>query len=302
MSPDARNDVLEFLRHLESERGLSNNTLTAYRRDLAQLERFASAKLIDSWTDLDARTARLFPARLHQAGLSGRSIQRTLSAARALYRYLAREKRVRCDPFQGIRAPKSERKLPRTLGIEEVATLVTGEPTEDIDARDRALIELIYSCGLRISEAAALDLSDLDLAECVITTTGKGNKTRRLPVGRMAAAALSDWLARRRTFTEPSQHAVFTTLDGRRLGVRAMQKRVDLLARRRGLPRHVHPHMLRHSFASHLLESSGDLRAVQELLGHADISTTQVYTHLDYQHLSRIYDQAHPRARKKSER
>ncbi|KAA3629067.1 MAG: tyrosine recombinase XerC [Proteobacteria bacterium] len=299
MTPQATKDVAAFVRHLESERRLSANTVTAYRRDIGRLADFADATRIDEWRGIDSRIARQFPARLHQAGQSGRSIARTLSAARALYRFLIREKRIQHNPFQGVRAPKSRRKLPRTLNTDEAEALVSFEASSDIDLRDRALLELVYSCGLRVSEVATLDISRIDLAENLVTVTGKGNKTRRLPVGRLAADAMRAWLARRLKLVEAGQPAVFTTLAGRRLSVRAIQKRVAHIARRVGLDRRVHPHMLRHSFASHLLESSGDLRAVQELLGHAYISTTQVYTHLDYQHLARVYDDAHPRARKK---
>lgn len=254
---------------------------------------------IDSWCRFDIPLARQFPARLRQSGKSGRTIQRALSAARALFRFLIREKRIRHNPFDGIRAPKSPRRLPRTLNTDETGTLIEIEAVSDLDVRDRALLEVVYSCGLRVSEAAALNVSDVDLGDRVLTTTGKGNRTRRLPIGRKAVEALEAWFRQRREFTKVDQPAVFIGLEGRRLGIRAIQKRFELLARRQGISQHVHPHMLRHSFASHLLESSGDLRAVQELLGHADISTTQVYTHLDYQHLAGVYDQSHPRARKK---
>lgn len=299
MTPGARQDVHAFLRHLADERRLSAHTITAYRRDLGALGAFADDRGIGEWAALDHRAARAFPARLHQRGHAGRSIQRVLSAARSLYRYLLRERRVPLNPFDGVRAPKSPRPLPATLNADEAGQLVAIQTRTDIDYRDRALLELVYSSGLRVSETAALNLADLDLGEQVVTTTGKGGKTRRVPVGRFAAEALRDWLSRRIALVDGQQTAVFTTMTGRRLSVRAMQKRVDLHARRQGLDRHVHPHMLRHSFASHLLESSGDLRAVQELLGHADIATTQIYTHLDYQHLAGVYDKAHPRARKK---
>lgn len=299
MTPAARQDVAAFLRHLKSERGLSPHTVVAYRRDLAQLAGFADGIGVEDWSGIDHRIARMYPARLYQRGCSGRTIARMLSAARTLYRFFIREKRLGRNPFDGVRAPKSPRPLPGTLNADEAAQLVGLDAGSDIDFRDRALLELVYSSGLRVSEAAGLDLGAVDLAEGMVTVTGKGNKTRRVPLGRMAAAALADWLGRRRAIARPGEAAVFVNVRGTRLGVRSIQKRFDLAARRQGLERHVHPHMLRHSFASHLLESSGDLRAVQELLGHADISTTQVYTHLDYQHLAKVYDQAHPRARKK---
>ncbi len=302
MSPDATNDIDAFAIHLESERGLSPHTVSAYRRDIDKLGKFASSLEIDQWADLDHRRARLFPARLHQAQISGRSIQRTLSAARVFYRYLIREKRLQHNPFEGLRAPKSRKNLPHTLNTDEAAALVDFQTDTAIGIRDRAILELLYSSGLRVSELATLDLNQLDIAESIVTVTGKGRKTRRVPVGHHALEALRRWLATRSSLVDSGQTAVFTTLKGRRLSIRSIQVRLDYWARRRGLDKHVHPHMLRHSFASHLLESSGDLRAVQELLGHADISTTQIYTHLDYQHLARVYDSAHPRARKKSGR
>ncbi len=302
MTPEATADREQFLRHLASERRLSPHTVEAYRRDTARLGEFAASRDLDHWRDIDHRTARAFPARIHQAGGSGRSIQRLLSAARAFYRFLVREGRARNNPFDGVRAPRAPRYLPKTLNVDEATALVEITTDADIDYRDRALLEVVYSCGLRVSETAGLRLADLDLSEQVLTTVGKGGKTRRLPVGSHALAALRAWLPRRAALAETAETAVFTSMRGRALSVRAIQKRIDLLARRQGLDRHVHPHMLRHSFASHLLQSSGELRAVQELLGHADIATTQVYTHLDYQHLARVYDKAHPRSRTRRRR
>ena len=288
-----------FVEHLRYERRLSEHTVTAYQRDLSRLCDFLKERGIGSFNGLTPPQARLFAAGLRHAGLSGRSISRTLSAARSCYRYLLREKQAKLNPFEGISAPRSERKLPNTLNIEEAAQLVSIKPVSDLDFRDHAILELFYSSGLRLSELARTDLKDIDRSAATMVVTGKGDKTRMVPVGRHAVAAIRDWIKRRTVWVEADEPALFVSRAGTRLGARAIQKRLEFWARRQGLDRGVHPHMLRHSFASHLLESSSDLRAVQELLGHADISTTQVYTHLDFQHLAKVYDKAHPRARRR---
>ena len=297
-----------FLGHLQNERQMSQHTVAGYRRDLSKLKVFVASLNGNDLLCLNPAEARLFPAQLHRHGLTGRSIQRALSAARSLYRYLVREKLVRSNPFDGIRAPRGERKLPETLSADQAAKLVAIEPKSDLDYRDRAILELFYSSGLRLSELSGLDVKHLatrnssgwvDLKERVAFVTGKGGKERLLPIGRYAHDALQAWCEHRGGVAAQDERAFFVGRSGRRLGVRAIQQRVQVWAKRQGLGHGVHPHMLRHSFASHLLESSGDLRAVQELLGHADISTTQVYTHLDFQHLAKIYDKAHPRAQKR---
>ena len=297
-----------FLGHLQDERQMSRHTVAGYRRDLVKLKVFIASLNGNDLLRLKPADARLFPAQLHRRGLSGRSIQRALSAARSLYRYLTREKFVRSNPFDGIRAPRGDRKLPETLSVDQAAKLVAIEPKSDLDYRDRAILELFYSSGLRLSELSGLDVKHLatrnssgwvDLKERVAFVTGKGGKERLLPIGRYAHDALQAWCEHRGGVAAQDERAFFVGRSGRRLGVRAIQQRVQVWAKRQGLGHGVHPHMLRHSFASHLLESSGDLRAVQELLGHADISTTQVYTHLDFQHLAKIYDKAHPRAHKR---
>ena len=293
------NLVSAFLDYLRYERRFSTHTVAAYERDLARLVAFAAERGVSNLLKLAPAQARLFPARLHHAGLASRSISRSLSAARSCYRYWLREKRIKVNPFEGVSAPRGQRKLPSTLNIEQAAQLVAIKPRSDLDYRDRAILELFYSSGLRLSELAGTDLKDIDLATSTIVITGKGGKTRVAPVGRYAIKAITDWLEHRETLAKPEEVAVFIGRQGSRLGPRAIQKRVQVWAARQGLGRSVHPHMLRHSFASHLLESSSDLRAVQELLGHADISTTQVYTHLDFQHLAKVYDQAHPRARRR---
>ena len=279
---------------------MSPHTLSNYRRDLVRLKHFCERSGVSTWQALEPAHVRRYVTELHRVGLSGRSIQRALSSARAFYRYLLRENRVARNPIVGIGAPKSARRLPEALSPEEAARLVAIPTVEPLDRRDRALLELLYSSGLRLSELVSLDVSELRLNDGTVTVIGKGRKQRVVPVGAAARTALADWLGTRATLAAPDEPAVFVGRRGRRLSGRAVEARVHYWARRQGLARPVHPHMLRHSFASHLLESSGDLRAVQELLGHANISTTQVYTHLDYQHLAKVYDQAHPRARRKN--
>jgi integrase/recombinase XerC len=292
-------EIDAFLSHLQNERRLSAHTVAGYRRDLAKLEVFVSGLTGSDLRHLKLVEAQFFPAQLHRLGLTSRSIQRALSAARSLYWYLVREKIVRGNPFDGVQAPRGQRKLPETLSTDQAAKLLSIQPNSDLDYRDRAILELFYSSGLRLSELSGLNMKDADLTEQTVRVIGKGEKERLLPVGRYARDALHAWWERRAKFAINNEDAVFITRSGRRLGTRAIQKRVQVWAKRQGLGHGVHPHMLRHSFASHLLESSGDLRAVQELLGHADISTTQIYTHLDFQHLAKVYDQAHPRARKR---
>ncbi len=301
MQADPRAWLTRFLDHLRTERRLSPRTLDAYRRDLEALLAFCAAHNLAQWPDLDAHHVRAFVAARHRAGLSGRSLQRSLSAVRALYRYLLREGHAERDPAADVRAPRGTRRLPTTLDVEQVGRLVTFPGDTPLDRRDRALFELCYSSGLRLAELVALDLGDLDLRDATVRVTGKGAKSRVVPVGRLALAALGDWLAVRGELAAADQRALFVGRGGRRLAPRSIQTRLRARAVAQGLDRAVHPHMLRHSFASHLLESSGDLRAVQELLGHADIATTQVYTHLDYQHLAKVYDRAHPRARRRRE-
>jgi len=289
-----------YLHHLQTERRLSANTRLHYRRDLMELLAFCEKAGIPDWRDLDTHQVRQFAAQAHRRGLGGRSIQRRLSAIRGFYNYLLREQAVTGNPAHDVSAPKSPQRLPDTLSVDDISRLLAVETEDPLDVRDLAMLELMYSSGLRLSELVSLDTRDVDLEERVLRVTGKGSKTRLVPIGRKAIQALQAWLRVRVTQLAEGEMAVFTGRYGRRLGVRAVQQRVHRWAQRRGLPGDVHPHTLRHSFASHLLESSGDLRAVQELLGHADISTTQIYTHLDFQHLARVYDKAHPRARKSS--
>ncbi|MGH8217112.1 MAG: tyrosine recombinase XerC [Steroidobacteraceae bacterium] len=301
MSPDALQSVARFRRHLGTERRLSPHTDSNYARDLAALVRFCDARGIAAWRELDSQHVRLFAAQSHASGLAPRSIQRRLSAIRSFLRFLlVREKAVPSNAGADVQAPKAARHLPQVLDPEQMARLLELPGDGPFVARDRAMMELLYSSGLRLAELVRLDLGDVDLTDRTVRVLGKGNKERVVPVGRHAVGALENWYGRRSAIADADNPALFVGRGGRRLGRRAVQVRVAYWARRQGLPMHVHPHLFRHSFASHLLESSGDLRGVQELLGHADISTTQVYTHLDFQHLARIYDATHPRARRKS--
>ena len=286
-----------YCAHLRNERQVSPNTLSAYRRDLDKVLAFCAQQQLCSWTALDIQRLRRLVGQLHQQGQSGRSIGRLLSAVRGLYRYLNREGLCEHDPANGLAPPKGERRLPKTLDTDRALQLLDGALEDDFLARrDQAILELFYSSGLRLSELTGLNLAQLDLADGLVQVHGKGSKSRVLPVGRKAREALEHWLPLR-AMSNPGDDAVFVTQQGRRLGPRAVQLRVKL-AGERELGQNLHPHMLRHSFASHLLESSQDLRAVQELLGHADIATTQIYTHLDFQHLATVYDSAHPRAKR----
>jgi len=300
MSAALADGVARFLQSVRIERRLSPHTESSYARDLEALVDYCDAQGIGAWHQVDTQHVRLFAAQCHRRGLAPRSIQRRLSAVRGLFRQLIREGELRSNPAADVQAPKARRRLPTTLDADTMAKLLTFRSDESLGIRDKAIMELFYSSGLRLAELLGLDLPDLDLQDRTVRVLGKGRKARIVPVGREAAAALARWLQERTTLASVGEQAVFVGVNGRRLGPRIVQRRIARWARLQGLPEHVHPHMFRHSFASHLLESSGDLRAVQELLGHANISTTQVYTHLDFQHLARIYDAAHPRARRKS--
>ncbi|MEJ8567263.1 tyrosine recombinase XerC [Elongatibacter sediminis] len=288
-----------FLDHLRDERGLSSRTIDAYARDLGRLQAELAEHGIDDPARVGEHEVRAFVARLHRRGLGPRSLQRLLAAIRSFYRWLIREGHARANPAAGIRAPKAPRKLPATLDADMITRLLDFEAQTPLEKRDKAMMELFYSSGLRLAELAGLTWDRIDFASGMVTVTGKGNKTRVVPLGRMAAQALTAWRQERASLCGFSEPAVFVSNRGRPIAPRSIQSRIRHWAQRQGLPQNVHPHLLRHSFASHLLESSGDLRAVQELLGHSDISTTQIYTHLDFQHLARVYDKAHPRARKK---
>ena len=299
MKKQAGDKVNAFLGHLAHQRRFSRNTISAYKRDLSSLAEYCDQYSIENWSDLLPKQARQYVGQLNRKGLSSASIRRHLSAARSLYRYLVRETVLSVNPFVGVSAPKQAKRLPKTLSVDQTSQLLRSGDDTILVLRDLAMFELMYSSGLRLSELASLDIIDVDLGEAMVRVTGKGAKVRVVPVGRMALAALRKWLANRRTMDAVDKKALFLGNRGQRLGVRAIQLRLNRLAQQHGIDMDVHPHMLRHSFATHLLESSGDLRAVQELLGHSDISTTQIYTHLDFQHLAKVYDTAHPRAKRR---
>jgi len=291
--------IKRFSLHLRSQRRLSETTVSAYSRDLAVLEAYAAEQDKPAVSALDIHTVRSFSAAEHRRGLSPHSIQRRLSAVREFCRFLVREGVLPNNPAIGVRAPKAGRHLPGVLDVDRVAQLLNIDDASLLGCRDKAILELFYSSGLRLSELASLPLYALDLAAGLVTVTGKGNKTRVVPVGRLARLAIENWLRRRDSLAAEAEMAVFVSRRGHALSVRAIQQRLQFWARKQGLWQRVHPHLLRHSFASHLLESSGDLRAVQELLGHTNINTTQIYTHLDFQHLAEVYDKSHPRAKRK---
>jgi len=299
MDPGEREWIDRFLSHLALERRLSGHTIAAYRHDLLSLVAFCERRKLARFDVLDHSQLRTFAAALHGAALGARSIQRRLSAVRTFYDFLVREGSVKCNPAQGVRAPKREKRLPATLDADQMGRLLAFRADDLLSARDKAIMELFYSSGLRLTELASLTPGALDLKDRTVRVQGKGGKDRIVPVGRPAIDALKQWLGQRAGVAKNGVDALFVGRTGRPLSVRAVQLRVGTWARRQGLGQHVHPHMLRHSFATHLLESSANLRGVQELLGHADISTTQIYTHLDFQHLATVYEAAHPRARRR---
>ena len=288
-----------FIRHLEYERRLSPLTCKNYRRDLQVLAAYCEQSNVDGWGDLDSEHVRAFSATCFRKGLSARSIQRRLSAARTFFRYLIREKAVTKNPVSSVSAPKGRKRLPGNLDADRMARLLDIPGDGAIVDRDRAILELLYSSGLRLAELIDLNLGDVDMHDATVRVTGKGNKDRIVPVGRHALKALRRWYTTRGDLADADEKAIFVSNRGTRISARSVQARVKHWAKQQGLDANVYPHLFRHSFATHVLESSHDLRGVQELLGHANISTTQVYTHLDFQHLAQIYDQTHPRARKK---
>ncbi len=291
------NDYLDYLRTIKH---YSPATIASYQRDLTDFIRYLSDQEITDITQASIHNIRAYIASCHRKGLAESSMQRLLSSLRGFYKHLIKNNKIGANPAADVRAPKGAKKLPKVLDVDQVDRLLSGTPSSPLEMRDHAMMELMYSSGLRLSELVNLDLVDVDLQAGQLKIIGKGNKTRYLPIGQQAREALSGWLNLRENIANEGEAAVFINHRGSRLSQRAVQKRMREQAQKTALGVHVHPHMLRHSFASHLLESSGDLRSVQELLGHANISTTQVYTQLDFQHLAKVYDQAHPRARKKT--
>jgi len=288
-----------FFAYVKNEQGLSARTLQAYQRDVDDLLQFLKVEGIDQPEQVTQHHIRALIAQKHRQGLGGKSLQRLLSGLRSFFRWMLREGIVQHNPAKAVRAPKSPRHLPATLDADTINQLLNIPVDTPLAVRDKAIMELFYSSGLRLSELADLRWEQLDLPSGMVTVTGKGNRSRMVPVGRIAAEALLEWRKVRGQFASFEQPHVFVSNRGNPISPRTIQARVRYWAKRQGMPQNVYPHLLRHSFASHMLESSSDLRGVQELLGHASISTTQIYTHLDFQHLAKVYDEAHPRAKKK---
>jgi integrase/recombinase XerC len=308
MTPAALEWVARFRRYMSSERRLSPHTDSNYARDLRAFVKYCEKVQVEEWGAVDSQHVRVFAAQSHSRGLSPRSIQRRLSAIRSFYEFLIKQNKDRQDkpearsgiisnPAVDVRAPKAAKRLPETLDPDQMARLLEIPAGDQLVTRDRAIMELLYSSGLRLAELVGLDVGGLDLRDRTVKVHGKGNKERSVPVGSVAVQTLEKWLQERAALVKPGELALFVSRRGGRLGPRGVQKLVAQWAVRQGLSMHVYPHLFRHSFATHLLESSRELRGVQELLGHASISTTQVYTHLDFQHLARIYEASHPRAR-----
>jgi integrase/recombinase XerC len=291
-------ELQAFLAYMQQQKQFSVYTCEHYQRDLARLIQFLLEHGIENWDAVEVKHIKHWIISLHQHGLSGKSLQRMLSSTRSLYRYLLKQGLVKHNPALAVQAPKSPRKLPTAPDVDQTQQMLNAPSSDELEIRDLAILELVYSSGLRLAELLSVNLSDIDFAESLVRVTGKGNRTRVVPVGEQAIKAIQNWLTIRPQFAQENDLAVFISRQGKRLSPRAVQKRFELWGKQHA-SQHLHPHMLRHSFASHILESSGNLRAVQELLGHSNISTTQIYTHLDFQHLAKVYDSAHPRAKKR---
>lgn len=287
-----------FLGRLKTERQLSDYTIRNYRHDCLRANAFFIKHHIQALTDISAQHIRQFIAESYRHGLSGKTIQLSLSALRMFFDYLVAENVIENNPAVGIRAPKHDKRLPKNLSVDQIQQLLKRPDDKVLTVRDFCIMELFYSSGLRLAELVGLELGHVDLKDDLVRVVGKGNKTRVVPIGSYAKSALCDWLRVRFQMARDAK-ALFISQQGRPLSARAVQQRIGYWSKRQNLNQHIHPHVLRHSFATHILESSGDLRAVQELLGHADISTTQIYTHLDFQHIAEVYDKAHPRAKKR---
>ncbi|MCH9698859.1 MAG: tyrosine recombinase XerC [Gammaproteobacteria bacterium] len=304
MSPSSTQSVNDYLNHLKIEKRASSHTISNYARDLSILQDYCRQHQIPDWQSLKPHHIQACISARYQQNISSRTIQRLLSATRSFYHYLIETNRCDHNPGRHVKAPRASRPLPKTLDVDQLNGLLNQPAQTELEIRDLAILELFYSSGLRLSELASLDVADLELNEkTVFVRHGKGNKSRIVPVGRYAVKAIRRWLSIRPQFiksqsTQPTP-ALFLSKQGKRLATRSIQERIKHWCLKHGFNQLIHPHMLRHSFASHMLESSGDLRAVQELLGHSNINTTQIYTHLDFQYLADVYDRAHPHAKKK---
>ena len=299
MNKNAEQIRENFLHHLETEKRFSANTVSSYRRDLESLEKYCLDQKITAWRHLKTHHLRTYTAKIFSRGLGPRSIQRRLSGIRSFMNYLLRESLIKSNPASGVKTPKAPKRLPNVLDVDQINQLLNIRETSPISLRDKAILELLYSSGLRLSELVNLNPIDLNLKDKSLMVMGKGGKTRFVPIGQKAIEAVNQWLDVRSKLAKINEEALFVGTKGVRLGQRAIQARITHWGKKNGIQQGVYPHLLRHSFATHLLEASGDLRAVQELLGHKDISSTQIYTHLDFQHLAETYDKAHPRSGKK---
>ena len=290
------NDIKEYLVFVSQVKNLSENTSKSYERDLKKLDSFLKDLNISNYSQINVETCSAWIGSLYSQNNNPRSIQRHLSSAKGFFRFLKKNNLIDSSPFDLVTAPKSSSTLPEVLSPEDVEQLLNFKPTNMIEMRDMAIVELMYSSGLRVSETVNININDFEENKSFLRVLGKGAKTRLVPMGRFAINAIDDWL-KERDKIQSNTNALFLNAKGTRLTVRSIQLRLKKMAVKQGLPP-IHPHMLRHSFATHMLESSGDLRTIQELLGHSSLSTTQIYTKLDYQHLAKIYDQSHPRAKK----
>ena len=291
-------DLSAFLAYLKHERGYSDKTLTSYQLQLCAVASQLAAQA-SHWVELSETQLQLHISSCRKS-LKARSLALRVASLRSFYRYLVQQGKLKENPASYLQVPKFDKPLPKNLDVDQVNHLLDFDTSEDaLACRDKAILELFYSSGLRLDELVSANLQDIDWSEALIRVRGKGNKQRVLPIGRMAVAALKDWLKVRSAYVGSEPDALFLSKQKNRISHRQVQQRVNLWSERQGLAQHLHPHMLRHSFATHMLESSSDLRAVQELLGHANLNTTQVYTHLDFQQLAKVYDNAHPRAKKK---
>ena len=300
MHDDDKQLLSDFLAQLTIEKRASQYTVKSYKRDLNCLSTYCESKSISLWTDLKQTDIRSYMASRHRQGLSSTSLQRELSAIRSFFNFLLKNQLTDNNPGQYIKAPKKTRKLPKTLDVDQIKSLLEAGTNSTIEIRDLAMFELFYSSGIRLSELAQLNLTDIDLTDkSLMVRSGKGGKSRMLPIGSKAVVAINTWLEHRIKSITSTETALFISTRGTRLGQRSIELRLKQWCKKKGIAENIHPHMLRHSFATHLLESSQDLRGVQELLGHSNISTTQIYTHLDFQHLADVYDRAHPRAKRK---
>ena len=292
-------DTQGYLSHLASQRGLSSVTIENYQRNLNEFIELLKSKNIQTWQQLDTHQVRLLAKQLHQKGIKARSIATKLSALRSFLEYLVKNDQLTFNPAKGVSAPKLDKPLPKNISVDDMDQLLNIDENDPLAVRDHCMMELMYSSGLRLSELVGINLQDIKLSEKEIMITGKGSKQRLLPITKSAVEAVKRWLKIRVEFAGPDESALFLSKQKKRISARSVQMRMEKWGLQQSLPGHVNPHKLRHSFATHMLESSGNLRAVQTLLGHADLATTQIYTHLDFQHLAEVYDKAHPRAKRK---